>query len=191
MAIVVDTCSLVVIAKNFFSLDKKGTLAKFLETSFAERELLLLDAIYDELQYVSQGIVLSRFPFLRQKELIVPTSDLLPISPKKFNNMLDNNFCIRVLKNDLTNEQYIQQKEDFLRSGDGRILLYSLAAKDGKDFFCDYAVMTDESRVSNDNKLFKKLPLLCESIGVKTVTASEYLERNGFEISRLFRTTLY
>lgn len=32
--------------------------------------------------------------------------------------------------------------------------------------------------------LFKKLPLLCEQIGIGTLTVSEYLHRNGFFIDK-------
>ena len=45
-------------------------------------------------------------------------------------------------------------------------------------------VMTEETRQQNDGKLFKKLPLLCEQIGIGTLTVSEYLHRNGFFIDK-------
>ena len=45
-------------------------------------------------------------------------------------------------------------------------------------------VMTEETRLQNDGKLFKKLPLLCEQIGVETITTSEYLHRKGFFIDK-------
>ena len=48
MAIVVDTCSLVMIAKNYLTLDKDGCLFTFLKDAFYRRELLLLDAIQVE-----------------------------------------------------------------------------------------------------------------------------------------------
>ena len=40
MAIVVDTCSLVMIAKNYLPLDKDGCLLTFLEDAFYKRELI-------------------------------------------------------------------------------------------------------------------------------------------------------
>lgn len=48
MAIVVDTCSLVMIAKNYLPLDKDGQLYSFLEEAFSRKDLMLLDVILDE-----------------------------------------------------------------------------------------------------------------------------------------------
>ena len=45
MAIVVDTCSLVMIAKNYLPLDKDGQLYSFLEEAFSRKDLMLLDVI--------------------------------------------------------------------------------------------------------------------------------------------------
>ena len=43
--IVVDTCSLVMIAKNYLPLDKDGQLYSFLEEAFSRKDLMLLDAV--------------------------------------------------------------------------------------------------------------------------------------------------
>ena len=64
MAIVVDTCSLVMIAKNYLPLDKDGCLFTFLKDVFYKRELLLLDAILEETKQTSQGIAVDKMPFL-------------------------------------------------------------------------------------------------------------------------------
>ena len=56
MAIVVDTCSLVMIAKNYLPLDKDGQLYSFLEEAFSRKDLMLLDVILDESKRTSKGI---------------------------------------------------------------------------------------------------------------------------------------
>lgn len=48
MAIVVDTCSLVMVAKNYLPLDNDGSMVDFIKQSFVNKELLLLDIICDE-----------------------------------------------------------------------------------------------------------------------------------------------
>lgn len=185
MAIVVDTCSLVMMVKNYLPLDEECSMIAFIEQSFANRELLLLDVIRDEARRVSKGLVVNKMPFLNDKSIPIKTTDLLPSSPKRFDNMVDNNFCVRLLKNDLTEEEYIQLKSEFMESGDAKIVIYSWLIKQNQAaIFDDYRVMTEETRNQNDGKLFKKLPLLCDCLEVKTITAVDYLHQNGFKLMR-------
>ena len=74
MAIVVDTCSLVMIAKNYLPLDKDGQLYSFLEEAFSRKDLMLLDVILDESKRTSKGIAVEKMPFLKDKKLVIPTS---------------------------------------------------------------------------------------------------------------------
>ena len=185
MAIVIDTCSLVMIAKNYLPLDKDGQLHSFLEGAFASKELMLLDVILEESRRISKGIAVEKMPFLRDKKLVSKTEDLLPPAPEKFSNMVDNNFCVRLMKQQLTEEQYIGQKEEYLKTGDAKIIIYVLKVLHSDAIHLEeIQVMTEETRQQNDGKLFKKLPLLCEQIGVETITVSEYLHRNGFFIDK-------
>ncbi|MFA6820206.1 MAG: DUF4411 domain-containing protein, partial [Bacteroidaceae bacterium] len=66
-----------------------------------------------------------------------------------------------------------------------KIMVYSWLKNYGQvDLFADYSVMTEETRNQNDGKLFKKLPLLCDFLKVKVITAVDYLYQNGFKIVR-------
>lgn len=116
MAIVVDTCSLVMIAKNYLPLDKDGQLYSFLEEAFSRKDLMLLDVILDESKRTSKGIAVEKMPFLKDKKLVIPTKDLFPCAPERFSNMIDNNFCVRLKKQELTEEEYIEQKEEYLKN---------------------------------------------------------------------------
>ena len=69
MAIVVDTCSLVMIAKNYLPLDKDGQLYSFLEEAFSRKDLMLLDVILDESKRTSKGIAVEKMPFLKDKKI--------------------------------------------------------------------------------------------------------------------------
>lgn len=185
MAIVVDTCSLVMIAKNYLPLDEDGNMITFVNQSFTNSELILLDTIRDEANFASGGIALNSMPFLKDKKIVVKTTDLLPPAPQRFNNSIDNNFCVRLLKNELTEEEYIQQKDEFLKSGDAKIVVYSWKMQhDQPNIFENFSVMTEETRNQNDGKLFKKLPLICDFLNIKTISAVEFLNQNGFKINR-------
>ena len=79
MAIVVDTCSLVMIAKNYLPLDKDGCLFTFLEDAFYKRELLLLDAILEETKLLQlQNTCIEKDSLLTNSITIIPTSE--PVS---------------------------------------------------------------------------------------------------------------
>jgi integrase len=93
------------IAKNYLPLDKDGQLYSFLEEAFSRKDLMLLDVILDESKRTSKGIAVEKMPFLKDKKLVIPTKDLFPCAPERFSNMIDNNFCVRLKKQELTEKQ--------------------------------------------------------------------------------------
>lgn len=185
MAIVIDSCSLITVARYYLPLDKEGVIVPFLKSVLNSGEVILLDAVVQEVRYTAKGIAIKAMPFLDEKKHIKKTDDLIPPSPKKFDNLLDNNFCVRALKKDMTDEEYISQKNEFLQSGDGKIIVFSQAFKKEQALlFNDFFVLTEESRTTNDGKLFKKLPLICDELDIKTLTLPEYFKVNGFVINK-------
>ena len=85
----------------------------------------------------------------------------------------------------MTDEEYISQKNEFLQSGDGKIIVFSqIFKKEQALLFNDFFVLTEESRTTNDGKLFKKLPLICDELDIKTLTLPDYLKANGFNINK-------
>lgn len=184
MAIVIDTCSLVSLAKNYLPLDKNGSLMNFIHEKFETKEWIMLDAIQRESQYTSQGIVMKAMSFLKDSAYMTKTNEMFPPSTRKLDNMLEHNFSIPVLKRELSDEEYIVQKDIFLKSGDGKILVYCLNMKSDASLFSELCVLTEESRIPNDGKLFKKLPLICEHLGIKVITLPDYLKVNGFEVKK-------
>jgi hypothetical protein len=125
---VIDTSSLVAIARYYLSIKDEIELLQFLESKFRSGKLVMLSTIYDEASKVQQGISLELMKFLKEKEFQVDDSMLLPPAPQRFNNQVDNNFCIPPLKKRLiekvSENAYIQQKEKFMQSGDIRMILY-------------------------------------------------------------------
>lgn len=185
MAIVIDSCSLVSVARYYLPLDKEGIIVPFLKSVLNSGEVILLDAVVQEVRFTAKGIAIKAMPFLDDKKYIKKTEDLIPPAPKRFDNLLDNNFCIGALKKELTNEQYISQKKDYLQSGDGKIIVFSqVYKKEQALLFNDFFVLTEESRTTNDGKLFKKLPLICDELDIKTLTLPDYLKANGFIINK-------
>ena len=82
MAIVVDTCSLVMIAKNYLPLDKDGQLYSFLEEAFSRKDLMLLDVILDESKRTSKGIAVVMLRLVIDKFLVIPKMVVFPCAPE-------------------------------------------------------------------------------------------------------------
>lgn len=186
MAIVVDTCSLVAMARYYLPLNENGALIGFFKNGIETGEIILLDTIQQEMLYTAQGLAIKAMPFLKEKQYITNTADIQPPSLKKFDNLMDNNFCVRLLKNDLSNEEYIAQKEEFLKTGDACIIRFCMRYTHEHHLpFDEFYVLTEETKSQNDNKLFKKLPLICEAIDVKTLSLADYLKRHGVKVERI------
>lgn len=44
------------------------------------------------------------------------------------------------------------------------------------------AIVTEESRVKNDNKTFKKIPTICELLCIRTMSLPDLIRLRGIEI---------
>lgn len=175
---IIDTCSLVSLAKQYLPLDNVNCIEPFVTTEIKEGRLIILDSIQEECKYVSGGIVMEKFPVLKDNSFVINTEKIVPRSPRTFFNKLDNNYCVSLIKKTLTTDQYERQKIDFLSTGDGRMILYINNMVQEKSI----TVITEESRSQNDAKLFKKLPLILDQMDVKAITVSDYLKINGYYI---------
>lgn len=174
---IVDTSSLVAIARYYLSIKDGERLLRFLEAKFESRELILLSSIHKEASLVQGGIAISKMEFLNNQDWRIKDDDLLPPAPKKFSNQMDNNVCVTKMKERLSAEAYAIQKEVYMRTGDARMLLYALNNMD-----LSPCIITEETRYVNDGKLFKKLPAICEIINVKYMSITEWLSLNHAEI---------
>lgn len=57
------------------------------------------------------------------------------------------------------------EKTRYLKTPDANLLLYSMTIKNNKPI-----VVTEETKTSNDNKIFKKIPENCKEIGIHCCT---------------------
>lgn len=175
---IIDTSSLLAIVRYYLSIKDEAKLLRFLESRFRSGELILLSSIHGEATKTQKGIIFSRMMFLNEKELLTNDTELLPPAPRKFSNQLDNNFCITLQKKRLTEEQYAQQKDAYMQTGDARMVLYALNNKALKPI-----IITEETPQSNDGKLFKKLPANCDFLEIDHMSISEWLSSNGVKLS--------
>lgn len=176
-----DTSSLVALARYYHPFDKDGRLFEFVRGKFQSKEIIVLDAILNETRFTAKGIALKAYPFIEeQKDLIVDTKELMPYSTKKFGNMVDKNFAVAALMNN-GKVNYSIMKQGFLNSGDGKLILtmYNRLHDDKEAEIC---IVTEESRTGNDNKIFKKIPALCDIIEARCITLVDFLSTTSFRV---------
>lgn len=171
MIAILDSSSLLALVRYYLPFDKSKLLYNLFEQKFEAGEIILLDKVYDEIKFISSGIILKELPFLSIKKTHVKTASLIP--NKTFFNLLENQFCnqdLRKLKG-ITDTEFEVEKNHFLQSADANLLLYALSIKKNNPI-----VITEETKTSNDNKLFKKIPENCRCAGVNSATLPIFLK---------------
>ena len=96
MRTLVDTSSLVSLARYYHPFDSTEVLNEFLNSEIASGDIIVLDKIAEEVQYVSGGMAVEAFPCLKDKKIMVSTKEIIP--KQKFFNMLDNSFVDNAVK---------------------------------------------------------------------------------------------
>ncbi|GJM33631.1 MAG: hypothetical protein DHS20C18_26320 [Saprospiraceae bacterium] len=175
MVAVIDTSSLVSLVRYYLPFDKNKTLFGYIKERFEAKEIILLDAVYKECQYTSKGIVISELEYLKERKNQVRTTELLPT--RKFFNQLESQFINNSIRSRLTDLEFENRKNAFLDSADAKLILYCLSRRD------DLVIVTEETKSSNDNKSFKKIPAICHILKIRCITLPELLnEYNGIDI---------
>jgi hypothetical protein len=184
MKVVIDTSSLLSLVRYYLPFDKKTILFEAIKSKIASGEILVIDKIIDECEYTSKGIVLTMLSFLTDKtfnkahKLPLNTEFILPPAPAKFYRMVDNNFVVNVQRARLNETQYDALKNDFMNSADMKLILTSLNFK--KEFPLEEVfLVTEETEVSNDNKLFKKIPTICLQLDIETINIQQLIDKLG------------
>lgn len=182
MIIVIDTSSLLSLVRYYLPFDKKKILFEIIKTKIANGEILVIDKIIEECEYTSKGIVLETLDYLRDKafnkthKLPLNTEFILPPAPAKFYRMVDNNFVVTVQRARLNDIQYDSLKTEFMNSADMKMILTVLNLKKDnpqEEIF----LVTEETEVSNDHKVFKKIPAICSQVDIKTINIQQLLDK--------------
>jgi hypothetical protein len=187
MVALIDTCSLRRLVEYYLPFDKDHTLVDFLTHQYQKKELVVIDAVYEECKYQKKGEILKDLPFLASKTSI-STLDI-PID-KEINDIIDHRFRVqpayRKLSEDESsrNQKYAVLKEKFMDTADFRLILFANQKNSIPDLFNEnIKVVTDETRNANDGKIFKKLPVCCELVNITSENIVGYLKENGVDIN--------
>ncbi|MEY8847359.1 DUF4411 family protein [Psychroserpens sp. XS_ASV72] len=178
MKVIIDTSSLLSLVRYYLPFDKKNKLFKFIKKEIENGNIIVIDAVYQECEYTSKGIVLKTLDYLKEKDfkktykLPLKTKDLLPPSTKKFYNLLNDNFRTPLSRR-LNEAEFEERKKEFLETADARMIILALIKKGEKE---DVTIITEESEIGNDHKAFKKIPALCKILKINVMTLPELLD---------------
>jgi len=178
MKIIIDTSSLLSLVRYYLPFDQKTKLFHFIKSEFENGNLILIDAVYQECEYTTQGLVFTSLDYLKEKEfkkafkLPLKTKDLLPPSPRKFYNLLNDNFRTPLSRR-LNDAEFEERKKEFLETADARMIILALIKKSEKE---EVAIVTEESENANDHKAFKKIPAICKMLDIKVMTLPDLLK---------------
>ena len=147
-------------------------------------ELIIIDKVALECMRIAKGVVVEQFPFVTIKRLQVKSDTLIPSN--KFYNMLESNFCRPIYRKKLEPEEYESRKASFLASADCGILLYAdQISRENRD---DVIVVTEETRNENDDKLYRKIPVICDFLDIKVTTIPGLLKEYYSEVAPIFKS---
>lgn len=180
MMFIFDTSSFVSMARYYLPFDSEGKIYQHVKLSIKNRRIILIDAVLNECKYVAKKVVIKKLDFLYDKNFLkinntpIKTENIIPASPAKFYNMVDNNFATP-RKRILSDIEFEKEKQAYLNSADARMIMYAYNYKhdnpDEKLF-----LVTEESGQANDNKVFKKLPTICKQLDIPCMALPEYLD---------------
>jgi len=180
MKVIIDTNSLLSLVRYYIKIDSKNILSKYIKSKLESGELLIIDKVYDECKYVSKGDILLTLNYLNDNYFLksinfpIKTDNLLAPAPNKLLRQIDNQFVNSVVlkQKKISEIEYEIQKNIFMNGADIKQIILALNYKRDN---IDVIIVTEESEISNDNKLFKKIPSMCKELNIKTMTLPELL----------------
>jgi hypothetical protein len=181
---IVDTSSLLNIARYYSPFDKNGRLKKRLEALFITSELIIIDKVLEQSSAIAKGIIEKEFPFIfdkKQSKLIINTSLVLPDTA--FFNKLETDYCNQFIRKGqrIDDAEFENRKSDFIKDADAKMILYAR-----KIIASNPIIITEESSKQNDNKLFKKIPSICAVEKITCCTVPEFFKQHcHFDLGNL------
>lgn len=161
MRVAIDSSSLLSLVRYYLPFDREQRLYTFMQQKIVAKEILVIEQVYLECKGIAQGAVVKALPYLDDKTNRVKTDELLA-SPA-FIRRVESDFAIGAQKRKLNDAEFENRKLDYLEDADFKLILLALREKQSLD---PITIVTEESRSSNDGKVFKKIPAICDLEGI-------------------------
>ena len=146
----IDTSSLISMARYFTPFDDEKIIYNFLKTNFEKEEFILLESVLSESKDAADGLAFSVYPFLNSipsEESIVPNEE--------HHAKLDASWPVPEKKDRLNEKEFRRRKGGYTKSADFQLIAFCMGEKDSR------ILITEETPISNDGKLFEKIPTIC------------------------------
>lgn len=170
----IDTSSLLSLARYYHPFDDNQVITEFIQSQFANDKLILLPSVHNECLWVSKKLVLNTYPFLIKKKI----AECVATSTQ--HNKLANSWVVPRQKQKLTDLEFETQKKTYINNADFQLIAYAALMGNA-------TIVTEESHSSNDNKLFKKIPAICNQEGIPCINLTAWLQEHNF--SPIFKFT--
>ncbi len=182
MTVAIDTNSLIYLIRYYLKLDRSRKLYSLFRNKIENGEIVIVDKVLEECKYTSKKIVVDTFDFLLDKDwnktnkVIVKTDLIIPPSPTKFHNIVDNQMINGRTKREFTEAEYEVAKEQYLKSADARLILFGMDFK-SKNKDEEFYIVTEETDIQNDNKAFKKIPTFGTFVGIQVISIADLIDK--------------
>src|SRR6218665_1547727 len=173
MKTVIDTSSLLSLVRYYLPFDKKGVLFEFIKRKIEWNEIIIID----KLSFLTDK------NFLKEAKVPFKTENLIVPDTKRFLHQLDTVFVNQIVKKkqNITEVEFDKRKNIFLSDPDMKQIILCLNLLKGGE---NVVLTTEETESNNDNKLFKKIPLICKELNIETMALPELLAKyNGIGIA--------
>ena len=190
MKVIIDTNSLLSLVRYYLPFDNENLLFNFIKDKIENGEIIIIDKVYEQCTYNSKGLVLKQLSFLTDKAFLKKsktphkTDTLLAPSPAKFLRMVENQFVVAVQRKKITDVEFEVSKNKHLEDADTKQIILCLNLMQSES---EVYLVTEETAESNDNKLFKKIPAMCNELNIKCITLPQLLKIYEKEINVLFK----
>lgn len=190
MKVIIDTNSLLSLVRYYLPFDNENLLFNFIKDKIENGEIIIIDKVYEQCTYNSKGLVLKQLSFLTDKAFLKKsktphkTDTLLAPSPAKFLRMVENQFVVTMQRKKITDVEFEVSKNKHLEDADTKQIILCLNLMQSES---EVYLVTEETTESNDNKLFKKIPAMCNELNIKCITLPQLLKIYENEINVLFK----
>ncbi|ADQ81634.1 DUF4411 family protein [Riemerella anatipestifer] len=190
MKVIIDTNSLLSLVRYYLPFDKENLLFNFIKEKIEIGEIIIIDKVYEQCTYNAKGLVLNQLAFLTDKTFLkksktpYKTGTLFAPSPAKFLRMLENQFVVTVQRKKITDVEFEVSKNKHLEDADIKQIILCLNLMKSEP---DVYLVTEETAESNDNKLFKKIPAMCNELNIQCIALPKLLKIYEKDISVLFK----
>ena len=186
MKAIIDTSSLLSFCRYYLPFDKNSHLFNLIKNKIEFGDIIVIDKVMDECAAVANGHVLTSMPYLKDPKFLkgakcpVKTDTITASNHAQFLEQVDRDFqdqSLRRLKK-INEAEYVVQKGIFMNSADMRMILTCLNLKERGKKGEEVILVSEESRSLNDSKIFKKIPIICNYVGIQTLTLPRIFEHH-------------